>query len=272
MSENDTPVVMLAAVEVPIESVEKELGSLWRTASQQGVTVRACSCNVVAVASDRCEAESQSSVLARVSEQYPCRSHVAFVENEQNRMGCGDDPHMHAWIGAHCTLPSASGPQICSEIIRVAAYGSAASNLHNTLAALLVSDLPVFVYWRSFNPEQQSLIEELARFADVLIVDSHVSKDDPHNRDRLLELLNVPPQGIAVRDLNWARLTPWRDLIAQFFDPPSARHLLHEISEVEIRRAVVPGSIPTRTLLLTGWLARRLQWKRVSAEIGRAHV
>jgi glucose-6-phosphate dehydrogenase assembly protein OpcA len=147
----------------------------------------------------------------------------------------------------------------------VAAYGEASSNLQSTAASLLISDLPVFVYWRSFSPVEQRLIEELARFSHVLIVDSHVLKDDPHNRDRLFELLNGPPSGIAVRDLNWARLTVWRDLIAQFFDSPSTRHLLYEISEVEIRRAVVPGSIPTRTLLLTGWLASRLGWERISA-------
>ncbi len=266
MSQNKTPMTVQAPLEIPIESVERELSSLWRTASQQGAMVRACSCNVVAVARDRFEADSLSSVLARVSDQYPCRSIIAFVENKQDRTGCSDEPHMHAWISAHCALPSASGPQICSEIISVAAYGDASSSLHNTLATLLVSDLPIFVYWRSFSPEQQSLVEQLARFADVLIVDSHVSKDDPRNRDRLLELLNAPPEGIAVRDLNWARLTAWRDLIAQFFDPPAARHLPWEISEVEVCRAVVPGSIPTRTLLLTGWLASRLQWKRMSAE------
>jgi glucose-6-phosphate dehydrogenase assembly protein OpcA len=100
----------------------------------------------------------------------------------------------------------------------------------------------------------------------VLVVDSHAAKDRPADRNRLLELLAHPPGGVTVRDLNWARLTAWRDLIAQFFDAPGKRRLAEDISEVEICRAVVPGSIPTRTLLLTGWLASRLRWKRISAE------
>ena len=266
MSENPLLINAQSPLEIPIESVEKELSALWRNAaSQQGTIVRACSCNVISVARDRREADILFPVLAMVSERYPCRSIVAYSEKEYDRTGCGGQPHMHAWISAHCALPFSSGPQVCCEIIAVAAYAEAASNLHSTVASLLVSDLPVFVYWRSFSAAEQKLIEELARFSHVLIVDSHVLKDDPHNRDRLFELLNGPPAGIAVRDLNWARLTVWRDLIAQFFDSPSTRHFLYEVSEVEIRRAVVPGSIPTRTLLLTGWLASRLGWKRISA-------
>jgi len=267
MSKNQLSINVQSPLEIPIESVEKELSSFWRNAaSQQGTMVRACSCNLIAVARDKREADALFSVMALVAERYPCRSIIAYREKEHDRTACSDQPHMHAWISAHCTLPFSSGPQVCTEIIAVAAYGEASSNLHNTVASLLVSDLPVFVYWRSFGADEQTLIENLARFSHVLIVDSHVLKDDVHNRDRLFELLNRPPAGIAVRDLNWARLTAWRDFIAQFFDSPSARPLLHEISEVEIRRAVVPGSIPTRTLLLTGWLASRLGWKRTSAQ------
>jgi len=75
------------------------------------------------------------------------------------------------------------------------------------------------------------------------------------------------PAGIAIRDLNWARITAWRDLIAQFFDSSATGHYVHEISEVDItRNLAAPGSIPTRTLLLTGWLVSSLGWQRKSAE------
>jgi glucose-6-phosphate dehydrogenase assembly protein OpcA len=107
----------------------------------------------------------------------------------------------------------------------------------------------------------------MARLAQLLIVDSHASKDDPKTRERLLELLNTLPPEIAVRDLNWARLTAWRDLIAQFFDPPEMRMQAYQIEEMEIFRDISgPDSIPTRTLLLTGWLAGRLKWQRLSTE------
>jgi|GEM_PF-2782652 len=48
--------------------------------------------------------------------------------------------------------------------------------------------------------------------------------------------------------------------------PPSLRHYVREIGEVEIcRNLEAPGSLPTRTLLLIGWLASSLGWERLSA-------
>jgi len=75
-----------------------------------------------------------------------------------------------------------------------------------------------------------------------------------------------------MRDLNWSRLTAWRDLIAQFFDAAAMRDYLSEIVEVDITRYLsAPGSIPSRTLLLTGWLASRLGWKRMDAKRSGDH-
>jgi glucose-6-phosphate dehydrogenase assembly protein OpcA len=257
-----------AAVEVA--AIEQELSSFWKMASEhegEGSIIRACSCNLIAVAQNRREAVVLPPVLAQVAAWHPCRSIIAYRETREESTGHGDAPHMDAWISAQCSVPFSGGPQICCESITVSARGDAHFDLPNTLVALLVPDLPVYVYWRSFNADDQALVERLAQFSQLLIVDSHGAKDDRHNRERLLELLTRPPGAAAVRDLNWSRITAWRDLLAQFFDPPSFRHCVREISQLEINRAVaVPGNVPTRTLLLTGWLASRLGWQRLSAE------
>jgi glucose-6-phosphate dehydrogenase assembly protein OpcA len=229
--------------------------------------MRACSCNIVVLAQNQKEAASLPSVLAEVSEWHPCRSLIAYHEDNGRLHEAQMDAPMQAWISAQCWLPFAGGPQICCEAITVAARGDAAHDLPNTLVSLLVPDLPVFLYWRSFRISDQELIEGLAQFSDLLIVDSHASKDNLAERERLLDLLRHPPGGVPIRDLNWSRLTAWRELIAQFFDPPGARHYAHEISEIEVRRFVAkPGNVPTRTLLLIAWLATRLKWRRISAE------
>jgi glucose-6-phosphate dehydrogenase assembly protein OpcA len=252
-------------VEVPLDSVEQRLAAVWEMEGQSAL-IRACSGNLIALAKDRKEAQGFTSLLAAVSEQYPCRAIIAYRETAPEDIDCTNaGPHMHSWISAHCTLPASGGPQVCSEIIMVASCGAPAPDIKNALAGLVVADLPVFTYWRSFHPGEEDLVRKLAVFTDVLIVDSHAAKDEPHNRNRLLELLTAPPEGVAVRDINWARLTAWRDLVAQFFDPPSARPFLDRIADLEIRRSVVPGSIPTRTLLLTAWLATRLKWKHISS-------
>jgi glucose-6-phosphate dehydrogenase assembly protein OpcA len=261
---NDQNANLEIPVEVSLDSVEKRLSEIWEVEGKSAL-VRACSSNLIAMAKDREEAQAFPVLLAAVAEQYPCRAIIVYHEANPGYDCLSAGPHLHTWISAHCTLPVSGEPQVCSEIITVASCGAAPGDVSNAVASLLVPDLPVFAYWRSFHRDQELLARQLAAFTDVLVVDSHVLKNEPHSRDRLLELLNSPPKGIAVRDINWARLTAWRDLVAQFFDPPAARSWVHRISEIEIGRSVVPGSIPTRTLLLTGWLATRLDWKWISS-------
>jgi glucose-6-phosphate dehydrogenase assembly protein OpcA len=255
---------------VDIAAIEQELTALWKLVSERegkGGIIRACSCNLIAVAQNREEADVLPAVLAQVAAWHPCRSIIAYREMVQEEEGHGTEPHMHAWISAQCSVPFSGGPQICCESITVSAQGDAYLDLPNTVVSLLVPDLPVYLYWRSFSADNQELVERLAQFSQLLILDSHGAKDDRRNRERLLELLTHPAGSAAVRDLNWSRITAWRDLIAQFFDPPSFRKCAREISQLEINRDIaVAGNVPTRTLLLTGWLASRLGWQRVSAE------
>ncbi len=255
-------------VPVDVASIERELAGLWKAASaSEGETavIRACSCNLVVIAEDRAEAAAVLPVLARVSESHPARCLVAYREPSDGSRAA--EARMDAWISAQCSLPVAGRPQICSEVITLASPDSAAGDLPNTLLSLLVPDLRVYLYWRSFREFDWGWVARVARFSSLLIVDSHKSKDDPGNRQRILETLTDSPGAIPVRDLNWSRLTAWRDLVTQFFDNPAFRDDVYRISEVDISRALgAPGNLPTRTLLLTGWLASRLRWRRISAE------
>ncbi len=257
-------------VKVDIDIIERELNSLWKSTLEdngENASMRACSCNLLSIVQDRPAAEALVPVLAKVAEWHPNRSIIAYLENANNVLKHGAVPPMQAWIGTQCSIPFSGGPQVCCETITVAAEGRAIPDLPNTLVALFIPDLPIYLYWSSPQIFDQELVEQMSRFSQLLIVDSHYSHDDPQNRLHLLELLIDSPSRIAVRDLNWSRLTPWRDLIAQFFDAPNSRHYLQEISQVEIIRSFsAPGSIPTRTLLLTGWLVSRLGWKRISTE------
>jgi glucose-6-phosphate dehydrogenase assembly protein OpcA len=254
-------------IPVPVDaaSIERALTALWKTASGregEAAVIRACSCNLVVVARDRNEAQDVLPVVARIAEWHPSRTVIAYREP-----AAPEENPMEGWISAQCSFAGQGAPQICSEAIVIAARGKAADELPPTLLSLLAPDLDVFLYWRSFSAQELPWFEKISRFANLLIVDSHGSKDNPEERRRLLEFLTALPEGTAVRDLNWSRLTAWRDLVAQFFDAPVFRDEPYHISEVEIFRSVAaPGNIPTRTLLLTGWLASSLQWRRIAAE------
>jgi hypothetical protein len=87
----------------------------------------------------------------------------------------------------------------------------------------------------------------------------------------LSTLFETTPE-CALSDLNWGRITPWRQLISQFFDVPEYRSYLDGVTSIEIEHAVAPLSLqvrtelgevspnPARALLLAGWLKERLGW------------
>lgn len=254
---------------IDVSRIEQELTSYWKAAADQEgekAVFKSCSCNLVVVVPDGRAAEDLPTVLARVAEWHPCRAIVAYGEPETEAPPDSGKSSMRAWIAAYCPTQQTDGPQICCEVVTLASRGEAFAQLPDTILSLLVPDLPIFLYWRSFSLEDLKLIERLRCFSHLVILDSHTTKRDPENRRHMQEFLASSSSRTMVRDLNWARLSAWRDLIAQFFNPPSLRPYLREISEVEIDRSIdYPGSLPTRTLLLTGWLATRLGWKRLSS-------
>ncbi len=256
---------------VELSRIEQELASYLQPSSthDNGTTIiRACSCNLVVIARNRQETFALPFVLAAVSESHPCRSIITCRGAVTDQSEDSDSSPLQAWISAHYSAPRASGQIICCEIITVTAPGNVGSeDLANTLVRLLVPDLPAFVYCRSFRADDIDLIERIAQFAHLLLFDSHSTKGDAENRRQLQQSLATFSKHIAVRDLNWSRLNAWRDLIAQFFKPTSLRHYVREVTEVEICRNLdSPGSLPTRTLLLMGWLASSLGWKLLSAQ------
>jgi hypothetical protein len=96
---------------------------------------------------------------------------------------------------------------------------------------------------------------------DQLIVDS-AQFNSPADGIANLALLSRAKQGI--NDFNWARLRPWREIIAQFFDGPHWAPYAFGIRTIRMeygtgttdyRRAAVG------TLLTLGWLAQELGWE-----------
>jgi hypothetical protein len=104
-----------------------------------------------------------------------------------------------------------------------------------------------------------------------MIVDSTGFFNPEQDIVTLSALFDITPD-CALSDLNWGRITPWRQLISQFFDVPEYRSYLYGVTSIEIEHSVAPlatqmrtesGDVspnPTRALLLAGWLKDRLGW------------
>lgn len=243
---------------VDIGAIEKELMALWKQPKGNGEgepqVTRACVLTLVAPVSGWRHANEVTQVVAALTDRYPNRAIV--VDTAPNETADA----MDAWVQAHCQLPGPGHSQICCEQITITAKGPAVARSASVVLPLLVPDVPVVLWWSHGEPFDSPLFARLCDFADRVIVDSTTFTQP---EQRLTQLVALVDQRRTVSDLAWGRLTPWREVTAQFFDSPTAVVHLHELDRVTLRYRPRPDGTLDRTqpLLFAGWLASKLGWK-----------
>jgi len=257
---------------VDVPAIEHELTQLWKATAEDTLegepVVRACVLNLVAYAPSQDVAHHINEVISQVSARHPSRS-IVIVAGRGARSA-----QLRASISAHCQIAPEGGKQVCNEQITLHVSGPAVDELHGTVLPLLVPELPVFLWWHDEPPLTGHLFRELLDSCDRLVVDS--ADFAPERAERALVGLQrlVGEGGVAVSDLNWSRLTHWRELVAQFFDAPPGRQYLDKLDRVEVEIASRHGREPylTEGLLLVGWLASRLGWALENGRRSRGGV
>jgi len=250
---------------VDVSNLEAELSALWRSAAEdpgaESTVTRACTLTLlIYVESDEAACEV-TNLVAEVTRQNPCRTIIMMLEPDAASGG------LEAWVSAHCHLPVAGEKQVCSEQITIRARGEAGQGLPSVVLPLTVSGLPIFLWWRAatFSPPHY--------FDDILRVTQHVIVDSARfslARGDLQDLAErVQKSRIQLTDLNWNRITPWRQLLAQCFDSAERRPYLDRITRVRIEYELDSARLVTQRaqgLLLSAWLATRLGWQFVKSE------
>jgi glucose-6-phosphate dehydrogenase assembly protein OpcA len=174
---------------------------------------------------------------------------------------------LDAWVQTHCQMPSPGRPQVCGEQISIEARGTAVDRVAGTLLPLLVPDVPVMLWWPRGEPAGDPRFLKFADTVDRVIVDSATFAAPEAGLVRMAALLEHDREpsgaGTAISDLSWSRLTPWRELTAQFFDAPALVPHLAEVTRVTVSYEARAGAAADRSqaLLLVGWLAARLGWR-----------
>lgn len=255
--------VFWGAQATSIDALEHELARLRRAAvahaKERGRTLaRASVLNLVVYAEREVHARRAARTVADLAIRHPSRAIV--VLGDRDREG------VLASLRLHCHVPQAEGAQpVLYEQILARVRGDFDERVASVVIPLLVPDLPVFLWWTGTPPRDARHLDDLVKLADRLIVDSA----DFARADRTLpEVANLMRLHVGITDLNWARLTHWRELIAQFFDVPAWRPFLDGITGIRAGFAVdMDGRDihPSQALLLLGWLASRLDWRPVEA-------
>jgi glucose-6-phosphate dehydrogenase assembly protein OpcA len=120
---------------------------------------------------------------------------------------------------------------------------------------LCVPDVPLFLWWSGARFLQSRTFSGLAETATGVLLDS---SGKASGEETIRELGDFPARypRVILRDLAFMRLTPWQDMIAQFFDDPALREDLFSIRSLHIES----GS-DAEALYLAGWFGSRLSWE-----------
>ncbi|WP_052888066.1 glucose-6-phosphate dehydrogenase assembly protein OpcA [Thermogemmatispora carboxidivorans] len=270
---------------IPWEHLEEEVALLWKMAADnmrigQNMSVRTSVLNLVICAPSVARARYASNLLRDLLSTHIARVIILILE---------DDRDAPASVATWVTLRSF--PVISDltrhhfEQITALLSGPVVKHSAALLQRLVRPDLPIYLWWLDEPPASGDPLDSLAAISQRLIVDS-ASFQAPGPALRLLASLLETYPACAISDLNWGRLTPLRQLVAQFFDGLEYRPYFEGIQRIEIEHAVLSASDgqdsrpspeisavggyslrlqePARALLMGGWLKERLTWRRVA--------
>jgi glucose-6-phosphate dehydrogenase assembly protein OpcA len=167
---------------------------------------------------------------------------------------------LEAWIRAHCLTRGEADTQLCAEQITLHARGDAIQQLHISVLNLRLGNLPLVVWWRGQPELDSTLFLELFRADAQIIFDSARFAAPTVQLGELVARLKREFARILFGDINWGRLMPWRELVAQFFDNPDHLKYLKQLSEIVLEYSAAAGGNPAQAILFTMWLATMLDW------------
>jgi glucose-6-phosphate dehydrogenase assembly protein OpcA len=257
---------------VRMNEIEAVLASLWKMSVDNlrtgaNVHVRTSILNLVICTPDLETAQRASKILRELSSTHIARVTLLILDSGEQAPST-----IQAWATLRCFSVISDLMRHCFEQATILASGSAVRSVANIIQPLLKPDLPVYVWWLGDPPGRDDpTFIGLVDISSRMIVDSTSFFNPEQDIGTLSTLFDTTPE-CALSDLNWGRITPWRQLISQFFDVPEYRTYLAGVTSIEIEHAVAPiatqmrtesGDVspnPVRALLLAGWLKERLGW------------
>ena len=203
---------------------------------EQRTATRASVTNLVLVARDDDEVERACDAVHRLGRRHPGRNIVVLAMPGSSPAGIDAEVRLHGSM--------VEGHHVWSEDVRLAVRGDPAAHLESLVDPLTLPDLPVAVWFVSGLPDPD---DPLVRAASTVVVDSETLD----NTESVAAMALLAGRWVVL-DLCWARLHPWRQLLAGLFEVPAARPFASAVREVRVQGP------PWPCLLLGNWAASRL--------------
>ncbi len=231
--------------DVSLAEIQAELDKIWLSKGETAAA-RAATFNLIVY--EALDGQHSSASVDAIASQNPCR-----VIDLRAIDGPNADT-ISAQVAAYCPIGQARSSLVCCEYVTLQAAPIALERATSTVGALLIADLPSFLWWQGDLDLDSRLFQHLVELSHRIIVDSSTFI---YPEEDLQEMEQLVQAGNYCGDLNWRRLTPWQELAAQAFDPPDYRSTLHQIDRIGIDYNAANSC---QAMLYLGWLASRLGW------------
>jgi glucose-6-phosphate dehydrogenase assembly protein OpcA len=227
-----TAVIHPAQPEQILKALSKVWTSLGQEEKQQGkpTVLRASSMTLIVATDEQDGGFSASQIISELMHEHPSRGIVLAVSEKAEK-------GLEARVLAQCWKPFGKAQQICCEQIEITATPESWPNIGPTVIGIIPADMPVIFWCRhsaALKPlstsDQKAGLEAVMNLASKVIFDSH--GEDP--RGAFDQLAHWGAQGRVVADLEWTRLTPWREPIAHIFDNPARENKFSNFHTIEV--------------------------------------
>jgi glucose-6-phosphate dehydrogenase assembly protein OpcA len=245
----------MAAIEP--EQILRELHELWERldhdAAGSGGVLRACAMTLAVAAQNQEDAAQARRTIGSITHDHPCRALVLNTARGGGGVG--------ARVFSECWVPFGGQEQICSEGVEIEASADDFAEVARLWVSLRAPDLPMVVWCRGADAFSLRAYDALFPFADKLILDSSTVASAP---GALAFLRSLRARGRHVADLEWTRLTGWRENLAHLFED---RKL--DAGQVTSARVAHGGNVPSAgALYFASWIDHALPRAHVRLEPG----
>jgi glucose-6-phosphate dehydrogenase assembly protein OpcA len=215
---------------------------------------RNCVMTLVAVATNETDEQRAQRAIVAISDHHPS---LAIVVCEEPHVRTG---RIDASITTHALSPSSVNQAQC-ELVSLRVQGAPAAHLATLLDPLLLGDVPAYLWWLDTPPFGNKELRDALKICDALVVDSARFDRPYHSFLGLADLAVKADRHLGLADFQWARLLPWREALAQFFEPKERRSYVSGIAEVGVDYVGDGRGNRIAAALLIGWFASAFGWK-----------
>lgn len=246
----------VAAIEAAVTRLWKEMGQQ-EAADRRQPPTRTSVLNLVVYVSCQEDADRAAATITGLAGRHPSR--LICVVADPN----APTSSLDAVVTTQCSDKNPAYGRLCWEQIDVTAHGATSAHAPGVVIPLLLPELPTYVWWAGDVPFGTELFSRIVDLCDRLIVDSAHFARPIDGLVKLAALNQARGARRGVSDFHWMRLTPWRTLVAQFYDPEEVQPYVHRIESVRVCYARGGGAAgnAAQAMLLAGWLASCLGWE-----------